>query len=108
MKNITVSVSDQAYKAARTWAVANCTSISAAVQAYIEILVKTNSASGNLELINRIRQQARARDRAARNEAAAQVPQSPASQLSPTDTQSLLRTFIQKRAESVQQRPAPA
>ena len=76
MKNITVSVSDKAYKDARAWAALNCTSISAAVQAYIEVLPKVRTSPETLELINRVRQQARARDRAARKEAANQNAQS--------------------------------
>jgi hypothetical protein len=100
MKNITVSVSDKAYKDSRAWAVANSTSISAAVQAYIEILPRTKTSPENLELINRTRQQARARDRVARKEAAAQSAQSHAAQSSPTGIFSALLSFIQKRAET--------
>jgi len=101
MKNITVSVSDKAYHAARLWATANCTSISAAVQTYIEMLPKLNNSPGNLELINRTRQQARARDRAARK-AAAEAAQRPATQPSAAGIFSALKAFIQKHAETVQ------
>jgi len=101
MKNITVSVSDKAYAAARAWAAVNCTSVSAAVQSYIEILPKTKTTPENLEFINRVRQQARARDRAAKNEAAAQNAQDPATQSSPTGIFSALLSFIQKHAETV-------
>jgi hypothetical protein len=102
MKNITVSVSDKAYVAARAWAAVNCTSISAAVQAYIEILPRTKTSPENLELINLIRQQARARDRAARFEAASQNAQSPASRQSAASVFSALRSFLQKYAGTVQ------
>ncbi|MGP8253850.1 MAG: hypothetical protein ACLQHF_17615 [Terracidiphilus sp.] len=102
MKNITVSVSDKAYAAARTWAAVNCTSVSAAVQAYIEMLPKTKTTPENLEFINRVRQQARARDRAAKNEAATQIPQSPASKPSAASVFSALRSFLQKHAGTVQ------
>ena len=102
MKNITVSVSDKAYAAARAWAALNCTSISAAVQAYIEMLPKTKTNPENLELINRVRQQARARDRAARNGTAAQIQQSPAPTQSTASLFSALKSFIQKHAETVQ------
>ncbi len=102
MKNITVSVSDNAYTAARTWAAANCTSVSAAVQAYIEVLPRTKTTPENLELINRTRQQARARDRAARKEAANQNTSSPASTSSATSVISALTRFLQKRKETVQ------
>jgi hypothetical protein len=102
MKNITVSVSDKAYATARVWAATNCTSISAAVQAYIEMLPKTKTNPENLEVINRIRQQARARDRAARKEAAAQNAQSPASKPSAASVFSAIKSFVQKHAETVQ------
>lgn len=101
MKNITVSVSDKAYVAARAWAAVNCTSISAAVQVYIEKLPNVRTSPENLELINRTRQQARARDRADRNEAAAQSAQVPATRPSAASVISMLRSFIKKHAETV-------
>jgi hypothetical protein len=102
VKNITVSVSDKAYTFARTWAAANCTSVSAAVQAYIEMLPRTKTNPENLEVINRVRQQARARDRAARKEAATQNTSSPAPTSSAASVFSAIKSFLQKHAETVQ------
>jgi hypothetical protein len=102
MKNITVSVSDQAYIAARARAASNCTPVSAAVQAYIAVLPRTKTTPGNLELINRTRQQARARDRTARKEAATQNTLSPASKPSAASIFSTLMHFLQKHTENVQ------
>ncbi len=102
MKNITVSVSDKAYTFARTWAAANCTSISAAVQVYIELLVKTKTTPENLEFFRRVRQQACAGDRAARKEAATQNTSSPAPASSAASILSALTSFLQKRKETVQ------
>jgi hypothetical protein len=81
MKNITVSVSDKAYKDARVWAAANSTSVSAAVQVFIETLPRAMSSPDNANLINQRRQHARFKDNAATQSARSAVPQPSASGL---------------------------
>lgn len=100
MRNITVSVSDKAYTAARVWAAANCTSVSAAVQAYIEVLPQKKTTPQYLELLNRFRQQARARDRAAREETANQNTSGAASTAGEISFMLGLARFLQKRKET--------
>ena len=75
MKNITVSVSDKAYKDARVWAAANSTSVSAAVQVFIETLPRAMTSPDNANLINQRRQQARAKDNAAARNPTSAAPQ---------------------------------
>jgi hypothetical protein len=76
MKNITVSVSDEAYTGARIWAAKNGTSVSAAVHAYLEKLTRTQSSPVIARLLNLIREEARAKDKAAAEAARKAVLQS--------------------------------
>jgi len=67
MKNITVSVTDKAYKEARIWAAAHSTSISAIVQHCIENLPNLKFTAAVVLKMARMRQQAIANDEAARS-----------------------------------------
>ena len=100
MKNISASVSDKAYKDVRVWAAANSTSVSAAVQAFIENLPRAMSSPDNATLINRRRQQARAKDNAAKDDAAAQNTRSAVPQPSSSGHFPLIRKFFQNHAEA--------
>ena len=102
MKNITVSVSDKAYKDARVWAAANSTSVSAAVQVFIETLPRAMSSPDNASLINRRRQQARAKDKsAAQDNAAAQHTRSAVPQPGPSGPFSPLLKFFLKTTQKL-------
>ena len=102
MKNITVSVSEKAYKDARVWAAANSTSVSAAVQVFIETLPRAMSSPDNASLINRRRQQARAKDKsAAQDNAAAQHTRSAVPQPGPSGPFSPLLKFFLKTTQKL-------
>ncbi len=95
MKNITVSVSDKAYKDARVCPAANSTSVSAAVQVFIETLPRTVASLDTANLINQRRQQARAKDKAAARNTPVAAPQP-----SSSGRFSLIKKFLQNHAEA--------
>jgi hypothetical protein len=73
MKNITVAVSDQAHRGIRIWAAEHSTSVSAILQALIEIVITQESEKN--EIIDRVRAMnlVRARLQAKERELAAAV-----------------------------------
>jgi hypothetical protein len=108
MRNITVSVSDKTYADARNWAAEHGTSISAAVEILMAKLPATTSDGDTGLLINRVRHQARVKDRAARMQAAPEISDKAAARRaseSAPQPRSIFRTlsrFLKKHAETVQ------
>jgi hypothetical protein len=108
MKNITVSVSDRTYAIGRKWAAEHGTSISAAVEILIAGLPSTISHGDTGMVINRLRHQARLKDRAATTQAAPEISDNAAARKASEpipQPRSIFRTlsnFFKNHAETVQ------
>ncbi|MGP8253582.1 MAG: hypothetical protein ACLQHF_16250 [Terracidiphilus sp.] len=113
MKNITVSVTDKTYAEGRKWAAEHGTSISAAVEILIAKLPATTSNENTGMVINRVRHQARVKDRAARMHAAPEISHKAAARKAsdsapqPSTIFRIFSNLLKKHAETVQPQAVP-